>query len=215
MPAYFEAPGTGAVPGFVVVSTIFGVDDELKAIAGRLSGAGFAAAAPDMFWRDDPGPVAVGPEGHARATARSGRFDREVGMGYLAAVIADLRARPQCNGKVAVIGFCFGGSFALLAAARLGTDAGISFHGTAVGGCLDEIDGVDCPLSFHYGDNDAIAPMDEINEIKKAFERLDDAELCIYPGAGHGYMFPSRGEGYDPAAAEASWQRAIAVLQRM
>ena len=67
-------------------------------------------------------------------------------------------------------------------------------------------------MSFHYGDNDAIASMEEIAEIQASFARLKDADVFVYPGAVHGYMMPSRGEGYDEAATNASWERALAVL---
>ena len=215
MPAHFEATASGAGGGVVVVNTIFGVDDELKGVVHDLSEAGFAAVAPDMFWRIDPGPVPVSGEGMARAQARNGAFKSDDGLQYVAAAVEDLKARPECSGKVTVMEFCFGGPYALLGASRLGCDAGISFHGSHVGKFMDEFDAVKCPLSFHYGDNDAVAPMTEIAEIKTALDRLDDAELFIYPGAEHGYMFPSRGDGYDPVARDASWERALAVLQGM
>ncbi len=215
MPAYFDAPGSGSGGGVVVVNTIFGVDDELKGVVSDLAEAGFAAVAPDMFWRIDPGPVPVSPDGMQRAQARNGQFNSDDGLSYVAAAVRDLKARPECNGKVAVMGFCFGGPYALLGASRLGCDAGISFHGSHVGNFMGEFSAVKCPLSFHYGDNDAVAPMAEINEIKTALDGLEDTELFIYPGAEHGYMFPSRGDGYDAEARFASWDRALAVLRRM
>ena len=215
MPAYFEAPVSGAGAGVIVIGTIFGLDDELKGVVSDLAQAGFAAVAPDMFWRIDPGPVPVGSDGMKRAQARNGQFDSDDGLRYLAAAVQDMKARPECNGKVAIMGFCFGGPYALLGASRLGCDAGISFHGSHVGKFLDEFSAVRCPLSFHYGDNDAVAPMTEITEIKAALEGLEDTELHIYPGAEHSYMFPSRGDGYDAAARDASWDRALAVLRRM
>ncbi len=213
IPAYFAPPVAGDGGGVVLISTIFGVDDEARGVADDLSNAGFAAMAPDMFWRVDPGAVPVSDM--QRAQVRNKAFNSEDGVRYVAAAVADMKARPECNGKVAVMGFCFGGPYALMGASRLGCDAGISFHGSHVGNFMDEFAVVQCPLSFHYGDNDAVAPMTEITEIKAAIDALDGSGLFIYPGAEHGYMFPSRGDGYDVAARDASWERALAVLDRM
>lgn len=213
-PSYLSTPEGGPGPGVVLISTIRGVDKDMKFYCDELAREGFVAYAPDMFWRDrDPGPLAPDEDGWQRAHARNGRSDIEQGIKDLADVIADLKARPECNGKVAVLGFCFGGPYALLGAARLGIDAGISFHGSHVGDYLGEAEKIGCPMSFHYGDKDEVAPMEEIERIKAAFDRLEGAELYVYPDAGHGYMQPSRGGGYDEAAAKASWERALRVLK--
>ncbi len=216
IPCYLATPDGGAGAGVILVTTIIGLDDDTRSYADDLAGRGFVAAAPDMFWRDhDPGPLNTDEDGWKRAFARSGRSDIEQGMNDLGDMIADLRSRPECNGRIAVMGFCFGGPYALLGAARHGIDAGISFHGSHVGKYLGEAEGITCPMSFHYGDNDAVASMEEIGRIEAAFERLDDAAVFIYPGAVHGYMMQSRGDGYHPAAASASWERALKVLESL
>ncbi len=156
----------------VIVSTISGVDSDMTYYADALAAEGFVASAPDMFWRDaDPGPLPWTDDGRKRAFKRNDGYDLELGMRDLADAIANLKKHPRCNGKVAVMGFCFGGPFALLAAARYGTDAGISFHGSHVENHLDEVDGVICPLSFHYGDRDEVAPLTAIERIREAFGR--------------------------------------------
>ena len=215
IPSYLSTPSAAQGAGVVVIPTIFGGEPYMVSFADRLAAEGFVAVLPDMFWRDeDPGVLDHDEQGFKRAHARNGRSDIEQGMDDLADVITALKARPECNGKIAVIGFCFGGAHVLLGAARLGIDAGISFHGSHVANHLDEIVGIKCPLSFHYGDNDAVAPMEEINRIRTAFETLESAEVYIYPGAIHGYMQPWRGEnGYDEAAEVASWDRALKVLK--
>ena len=210
--AYLSTPEVGQAPGIVVVSTIYGVDSDITGIADQLATDGFVVSAPDMFWRDAPGAIPVTEEGSKRAMSRGQGFDQEQGMTDFAAIIENLKAHPQCNGKMAVIGFCFGGPFAFLSAARLGIDAGLSFHGSFVGKHLAEAVNIKCPLSFYYGDQDHVASMEEIGEIKDAFDQLENADVFIYPGLGHGYMLPSRGDGYFPAEAALSWERAMKVL---
>src|SRR4030095_14981027 len=129
--SYVASPVSAMGAGAVIVSTIFGVDSDMTYYADERAADGFVASAPDMFWRDaDPGPLPWTDDGRKRAFARNDRYDLELGMRDLADVIANLKKHPPCNGKVAVMGFCFGGPFALLAAARYGTNAGISFHGS-------------------------------------------------------------------------------------
>ena len=215
--SYFSASRGSAAPGMgiVVVSAIFGVTDEMKKIADDLALEGYPTVVPDMFWRIDPGPLPSDPAGYQQGIARVKDYDRDEGLQYVVAATDFLKLQPSCNGRIAIMGFCFGGAFALLGATRLGIDASISFHGTDVGRHLDEVPKATCPLSFHYGDNDEVAPMSEVNRIIDACGELDNAEIFIYPGAQHAYMFPSRGDIYDPGAAKLSWQRALEFLDRV
>ena len=214
--SYVAAPVSGKGAGVVIVSTISGVDSDMTHYADALADEGFVASAPDMFWRDaDPGPLTWNEDGRKRAFARNDRYDFELGMRDLADVIADLKKHPRYNGKIAVMGFCFGGPFALLAAARYGTDAGISFHGSHVENHLDEVNRVHCQLSFHYGDRDEVAPMAAIERIREAFTPLADAKVYVYPGAGHGFMTMTRGGGYIESVARPAWDRSLDVLRRL
>src|SRR5919109_1612203 len=214
--SYVASPLGAKGAGVVIVSTISGVDTDMTYYADALAAEGFVASAPDMFWRDtDAGPLPWNDEGRKRAFARNDRYDLELGMRDLAAVIAHLKEHPHCNGKVAVMGFCFGGPFALLAAARYGINAGISFHGSHVENHLSEVNQVRCPLSFHYGDRDEVAPMTAIKSIREAFGRLADAKFYVYPGAGHGFMPRTRGRAYMESVARPAWARTLEVLRKL
>jgi carboxymethylenebutenolidase len=214
--SYVASPVSEKGAGVIIVSTISGVDSDMTYYVDALAAEGFVASAPDMFWRDaDPGPLPWTEEGRKRAFARNERHDLELGMRDLADVITNLQQHPRCNGKIAVMGFCFGGPYALLAAARYGTHAGISFHGSHVENHLDEVDGIRCPLSFHYGDRDEVAPMTAIERIREAFGRLADAKVYVYPGAGHGFMTMTRGRGYIESVARPAWDRTLEVLRRL
>lgn len=217
MPAYYaRADGVSSKPAIVIVHTIFGVDQELRDVADMLANKGFPACAPNLFWKDaEPDPLPGGPDGYPRAIARSERADHETGMGYVAATLEMLNSKGAGNDKFAVMGFCYGGPFALCSAAELEIDAGISFHGSYVENFLDRVDDVQCPLSFHCGDNDAVAPMDAVTKIIAAFKPINDADVFVYPGAEHAYMFPSRGAAHDTEATKLSWERALSLLDRI
>lgn len=197
---YLAAPMTDAqATGILLITAIFGIDDEMKELADAWAADGFLVSVPDIFWRVMPGPTAD----MEKAFDRYGKFDAEQGMLDIEDLIKDLKSRPQCNGKVAVLGFCFGGRYAHLAAARLGIDAAGAYHGTLIGEHLDETAKITCPVSFHFGDEDPVVPMDEVAAIKAAYASHPNAEITVHPGATHNFSMPYK-EGYHPEAAKAS-----------
>jgi carboxymethylenebutenolidase len=217
IPCISAFPEGGPGTGVVVVPSIFGVDDDMAMVAERLAGQGYAAVVLDPFWRDeDFGVIGHNEEGRNRAFARLDRTPFEQAFGDVTDVIEDLRSRAECNGKIAVMGFCYGGPFAIVAGAKCGTQAGISYHGSFVDKYLDSVPDVGCPLSFHWGDNDRAAPMELIENVKESFTKLNDAEVFLYPGGvEHGYMLPGHGAAYHEAAAEQSWERTFNLLEKV
>ena len=218
LPGYMAEPMDGQKPGVVVIGAIFGVDDDIKAITNRLAANGYPAIAPNMFWEDaeDTDVLPVSPEGSERGRARAARVNRDAGVAYIAAAIAVLRASPRCNEKIAVQGYCFGGPFMVQASARLGVSAGFSYHGSYVEKFLSEFGQVTCPVQFHYGDNDAIAPMEgSVSAVQAACVNRDAAEVFVYAGGEHSYMFPARTGVYLENAAELSWRRTFELLANL
>lgn len=215
IPCIAAFPGGEPATAVVVVPSIFGVDDDMAMVAERLAGEGYIGVVLDPFWRDeDSGVIGHDEEGRNRAFARLDRTPFDQAFGDVTDVIDDLRARGECNGKIAVMGFCYGGPFAIVAGAKCGTQAGISYHGSFVQNHLDAVPDVGCPLSFHWGDNDRAAPLDVIDQVKDSFSALDDADVFLYPGGvEHGYMLPGHGDAYNEAAAEQSWERTFDLLK--
>jgi carboxymethylenebutenolidase len=208
---YLTRPNDNAkVPGILMITAIFGVDREMRVLADAWADDGFLVSVPDIFWRQIPGPTAD----MSVAFDRYGKFDPVQGMRDIEDLVGDLRARPQCNGKVAILGFCFGGRYALLGAARLGIDAAASFHGTLMGQHLDEVDRVTCPVSFHFGESDPVVPAEEVGAIRKAFAGRPNADVGLHRGAGHNFAMP-RKDGYHAAAAKESRGRVLRCFRSM
>jgi carboxymethylenebutenolidase len=211
---YLSLPARGPAPAVVIMPSVFGVDGDVRANCDDLAARGFVAAAPDPFWRGDAGPMGRDEDGARRARERA--LDRapliEQGVTDLADVLAELKRLPECNGKVAVVGLCYGGPYAILGPARLGCDAGIAFHGTVLENYLDDLSGVHVPLSLHWGDQDHACPPETLARIREATGGMADVDITIYPGVGHGYSAPSSVKAWDEKAAENSWRRAVEVL---
>ena len=208
---YLATPMTEAqAPGILLITAIFGIDDEMKELADAWAADGFMVSVPDIFWRVMPGPTAD----MEKAFARYGAFDQEQGMLDIGDLVGDLKARGQCNGKVAMLGFCFGGLYAHLGAARLGINAAGSFHGTKIGESLGETDSITCPVSFHFGDEDPVVPMDEVAAIKTAYASHPNAEIIVHPGATHNFSMPHK-DGYHAEAAKSSRDAVLRCFQSL
>jgi carboxymethylenebutenolidase len=205
-----EPAGTGKAPGILLITAIFGVDQEMRELADAWANDGFVVSVPDIFWRQIPGPTAD----MAVAFDRYGKFDPVQGMKDIEDLLKHLRTLPRCNGKVAILGFCFGGRYALLGAARLGIAAAGSFHGTAMGQHVDEVPKIACPVSFHFGDQDHVVPMDEVAQIQKAFSGRTNADIAVYAGAGHNFSMPKK-PGDVAAVAKESRERVLRCFKSM
>lgn len=208
---YLTGPdGSGKTPGILLITAIFGVDREMRELADAWARDEFLVSVPDIFWRQTPGPTAD----MSVAFDRFRKFDPVQGMRDIEDLVHDLKSRPACNGKVAILGFCFGGRYALLGAARLGIDAAASFHGALMGQHVDEVEKIRCPVSFHFGESDHVVPIEEIDAIRKAFAGRANADIGVYHGAGHNFAMP-RKDGYNAAVAKESRERVLRCFKSM
>lgn len=212
---YVAAPTTRErVPAIVLASAVHGVDADVRAIADEFAAHGFLAAAPDLFWRVLPGPL---PREDARAKERSQpRLERiRTGEADLLDARAMLGTCADFNGRAAVIGFCYGGPYAIVGPKRLGYDAGISCHGTQMLDYIKELDGVAKPVCIVWGDQDFAAPAEVLDAYRKVPARMKNVEVHIFPGVQHGYMMPGNPAAYSAETREFSMQKALALLDRL
>jgi carboxymethylenebutenolidase len=209
---YLATPETQtAVPAVVIASAILGVNQDTRGIADDFASRGYMAAAPDLFWRTIPGPLVRGdPRAAPRGEPRLEKL--KTGEHDLADVLAMLRKQPLFNGRAAVMGLCYGGPYAILGPKRLGYDAGISCHGSRMLDCIAELEGLQQPVCVFWGDEDHAAPADVLQAYRCVPERM--ADVRVFPGVRHGYMFRGNVEAFDPATYEISMQGALALLAR-
>lgn len=211
--AYLARPeGDGPFPGILLITAIFGVDDEMRKLADAWAADGFLVLVPDIFFRVLPGPIPVSD--FATAIGRMHVFDRDQGLEDIEDLIGNLRGRSDCDGKVGMLGFCFGGRYVHLGAAHLEINAGASFHGTAIGEELHFTNQISCPMSLHFGGADDAVPPDEIEQIRAAYEGRSDCEITVYEGIGHNFSMPQK-PGYDQDAAKLSRNAALRTFRKM
>jgi carboxymethylenebutenolidase len=200
-----------AVPAIVLASAVHGVDADIRAMADEFAADGYIAAAPDLFWRTIPGPLSHDDE---RARERSQpRLERiRTGEADLVDTMTYLRALPQFNGRAAVMGFCYGGPYAIIAPKRLGYVAGISCHGTRMLDYISEIEGVHAPMCILWGEKDHAAPAEVLDAYRALAMRIENLDLHIFPDVLHGYMMPGAPSAFHRQSRDFSMARARAIL---
>jgi carboxymethylenebutenolidase len=212
---YVGPKGGRKAPAIVLASAIHGVDADIKGIAQDFASRGYLAVAPDLFWRTPvPGPLARDDQ---RTTARGQpRLERiKAGENDLKDVRAALDKEPSFNGRAAVIGFCYGGPYAVLGPKRLGYDAGISCHGTQLLDYLKDLEGVRQPVCLVWGDQDHAAPAPVLEAYREAGKKMRNVEVHIFPGVQHGYMMRGNQKAFDQKMYDFSIGRAVALLETL
>lgn len=198
-----QAPGPHR--GVLVIQEWWGLDSHIKDVADRFARAGYVALAPDLYH----GAVAHEPD-DARRLAMELEFPQAIAEMVGAAAYLAGRAEVEPK-RLATIGFCMGGSLALLLAAhapQIGAVA--SFYGGRPIPA-DVVQRISAPVLGIYGENDAGIPAERRAEIDAQLSASGvPHELHVYTGAGHAFFNDARAHGYHPAAAQDAWARALA-----
>jgi carboxymethylenebutenolidase len=214
----YEARPIGGRPhgGVVVIHHMPGYDDATKEITRRFAAHGHAAIMPNLYWRDAPGAA---PDDAAAANRAAGGVPQDRLLGDLAGAAAHLRALPDANGKVGVIGYCSGGRQAFLAGCTLDFDAAVDCYGAFVVGTPPEgfplqvepliglTPDLNCPLLGLFGADDQYPSPEHTAELSAALEKHGKTyEFHTFEGAGHAFFATDR-PAYRPHAAVEGWRR--------
>ena len=223
MPVFGYAPeGNGPWPAVIVVQEIFGVNDDIRGFAAWVAEAGYVAVAPDMYHRAGYNVVvSYGPD-RDRARGLRSEVTHDHIVADLNATVAHLQARADVDaGRIGIVGFCFGGMIAYLAAARVpGIKAAAVYYGGEIVPRPDAPPGtpslleatagdVGCPIIGFWGDADHLIPVESVREIEAALKAAGKSiENHIYEGAGHGFVWEDR-PGHHAAGTKDAWSRTL------
>lgn len=204
--AYVARPDGDPIAGLVVVQEIFGVNSHIRSVAVGYAKDGFLAVAPALFDRIQPG-VELGYEGADMEKARSfiPKLDIDKSLADVAAAI-DFAAGATGK-KVGVIGYCYGGTLAWLAATRHHPSVAVGYYGGRASNYAAE--SPTCPVMLHFGRQDAHIPAEEVEKIQAAHPEV---EIYWYD-AGHGFNCDARASFNAVAAAEAR-ERSLKFLKQ-
>jgi carboxymethylenebutenolidase len=208
-------PESGRGPAVLVLQEIFGVGEYIEAVAGDLTALGYVVAAPDLFWRVQPGWTASHTEeGIQEAMSVRGQFDENLGAADSVLALRHLSELPEVDGGVAVLGFCLGGTLAFLVAAQTQPTAVVSFYGSGIPQVLDLVDRIKSPTQLHFGGQDPYIPIESVTDIAEAVEGHDNFELHIQPDGGHAFHNRVAPMFYQPEPAARAWQLTEEFLGR-
>jgi carboxymethylenebutenolidase len=191
-------PRKGAV---VVIQEVFGVNPHIRDVCDRYAERGYAATAPALFDRIQPGvELDYDEPGVTKGRELVGELGWDAPMLDIWASAKALRA----DGKVGVVGYCWGGSVAWFAGCRLDVGCVSAYYGRHIVEFLDEKPR--CPAILHFGAEDVLIPQENVRKVRMAYP---DVPLYLYEGAGHGFNCDRRAD-FRPDASRIALERTLA-----
>lgn len=205
MAAYLAEPSQKAKIGIVVIQEILGVNAGIQAMTDAWTAQGYAAIAPDLFWRLKPRVEldADSPEQFQEGISLMQRFDGDLGVKDIGAAIKALRDRG-CE-KVGVVGYCLGGRLAFLTAARTDSDATVAYYGVGLDGLLGESGNIKKPLLMHIARQDKFVPAEAQAKIHASLKGNPLVTIHDYD-ADHAFA-RHKGQSRVPALADQADKR--------
>jgi carboxymethylenebutenolidase len=232
----YEVPASGETKGgLIVVHEIWGLKDHTKAVAERFAKEGYHVLAPALIVDEDfaqqidsaemqaelfhPDPErrnAVQPKLRAAMTPMRTPEFADKTMATIQACFDYLYEVEDTNQKVAITGFCFGGSYSFkLAVSEPRLAAAIPFYGHGEDLSVEDLRSVTCPILAFYGEDDK-SLMEALPRVSENMHEADaDFTAVTYPDAGHAFFNDTNKYAYKAHAAEDAWPRALSLLEKV
>lgn len=204
--AYLAKPTTPARGGLVVAQEMYGVNDYLRSVCDFYAAQGYVAIAPALYDRRQRGLI------YNYSKADHDRAQETYTAWNLDHALSDLDAARDAiadAGKIGIIGFCWGGSLAWLAASRRDYAGAVSYYGSMIPDFAHEQ--ARCPVIAHVGDKDTSLPPARVAQFRAA---QPSVPVFIYQGAPHGFDNQNRTERYHPAAHQRARERTLEFLAK-
>lgn len=201
--AYLARPTGQPAGGVIVVQEIFGVTPHIRDVTDRFAKAGYTAVAPAFFdFVEHDVDLAYDKPGIERGK----RLAMEVGLDRAVEAVASAARSIKSAGKIGVVGFCWGGTVALLSAQRLALPA-VSYYGARNTGYFDQP--LQAPAIFHFGATDRSITAEAREQHRQAWP---SAPVYEYAHCGHAFNRDVDKSAYNEAAAKLAWGRTLAFF---
>lgn len=211
-PAYVAYPAGTARGAVIVLQEIFGVNSHIRSVADGFAQQGYLAVAPHAFHRVRPDvELGYGPDDIAQGRELKAAVEALPAPGVMADIAAAIVfGAGTTGGKVAIVGYCWGGLLVWRSACSLsGLSAAIAYYGGGMTGEQEAQRQSLCPVMCHFGEQDHAIPIDSVTAFALAQPKV---EVFIY-AAQHGFNCDQRA-AYDAAAAQTAQERTQAFLAR-
>lgn len=205
---YEAAPSGKPRGGIAIIQEIFGVNAHIRSVADEYAADGYHVIAPGLFDRHQRGY----DRGYTADDIDAGR--KVVGGLKPEHMLHDLEAtigQLAKYGKVAIVGYCLGGSLAYRAAAELsGLACTVGYYGGMIAGNLDKKPKV--PVMLHFGEKDPSIPLTDVDKIKASVDPKM-VQVFVYPGAGHAFNRHGN-QAWHEASANLAKERTLEFLKK-
>jgi carboxymethylenebutenolidase len=203
--AALALPAKTPAPAVLLVHEWWGLNDQIKSVAAELANNGFVALAVDLY----EGKVAKDP---TTAKTLMDGVNPAKAIATLNAWVAWLKADKRTTGKVATIGWCFGGGWSLNASLANPVDATVVYYGK-VDESAQELAPLKGPVLGHFAERDQWINKKMVAGFAAAMKQAGKSlEYYEYP-ADHAFANPT-GQSYDKEDAQTAWQRTLAFLRK-
>lgn len=210
---YLSLPPAGRGPGVIILQEIFGVNAAIRAVADLYAQEGYVALAPDLFWRlRERVDLGYSDAEFTEALGLLQRLDVATAVSDIGIAADALASRPECDGKLGVVGFCLGGTLALLAAGDRRFGAAASYYPAMLEERLEALDRVSCPTVVHIGTADQLITPEVFSRIQERARGNASIRIYQYPDSDHAFANPMR-PGYRPHSANMAHTRCLEVLR--
>ncbi len=208
--AYVARPQGAAKGAVVVVQEIFGVNSQIRGVADMYASQGYVGIAPATFDRYEPGlELKDTGDDLKKAYEMYGKLTPETALLDVAAAYKFVEAEDHKG--IAVVGFCYGGLMAWLAATRgedlkMQPSCTVGYYAGGIGKVATEEPS--CPVMLHFGANDSHIGSDQIDAVRNAHPEV---EIFLYDGADHAFAGTER-SAYNPEQAKIALDRTLEFL---
>lgn len=200
---YMARPsGKAPWPTVIVIQEWWGLDRQTESIADRVAGLGYLAFAPDLYH---------GESAQLGDSDRASALSQKYGAGApeeLRQLYDALKRQPECNGRIASVGFCFGGRMSLALGLGRPLNAVCMFYGGGMQQLFDQLNQLKSPLLGLFGDKDQSIPVGTVEQFDMLLDQVGvEHEIVVYPNSGHAFFRDLDKSVYKPEAAKDAWER--------
>jgi len=213
-----QPDGAGPHAGLLVIQEAFGVNDQIKSVTQRFADQGYVAVAPDLFHRFEQKVVPYNDMQTAIGSIM--KLGDDLVTADVNAALGYLKSQPNVkHDKIGILGFCFGGRVAYLAATRCrDLAAAVGFYGAGIAdprnpnAPVNNSHNIQAPVLLFFGAEDQLMPQDQVKKIEETLAQLGkEHHIKVYPGAGHGF-FREGGPSFNKEAADDAWSITLSFL---
>jgi len=218
-PLSVHSPSGTPKGAVVVIQEAFGVNDHIEDVARRFAAEGWLAVAPHLFHRS--GDPKLGYSDFGEVMPHMQALTREGVLADVDAAVAEIAKAGIPASKTGIVGFCMGGTVALVVDAHRSLGAAVTFYGGGVKEgrfgfppLVEEAPRLKAPWLGLFGDQDKGIPVADVEELREAAASSGQpTEVVRYPDADHGFHCDQR-SSYHPSSAQDAWARTLDWFNR-